>query len=87
MTITKDDVVRARVSSQLKRNAESVLSELGMSMGEAIRLFLTQVSIRREFPIELKVPNKTTLKAISNKPTDDVYHNVDDLFDELSHDA
>lgn len=84
MAIAKNDVVRARIDHQLKNNAEAVLSELGMSMGEAIRLFLTQVSLRHEFPIELKVPNKTTLKAMKDKPTDDIYNNVDDLFDELS---
>lgn len=83
MAITKDDVVRARVSSQLKHNAEEVLAEIGMSMGEAIRLFLTQVSLRHEFPVELKVPNKTTLNAMSDQPTDDIYHNIDDLFDEV----
>jgi antitoxin component of RelBE/YafQ-DinJ toxin-antitoxin module len=27
-----------------------------VSMTEAIRLFLTQVSLRQEFPIELKIP-------------------------------
>lgn len=87
MAIAKDDVVRARINSQLKHNAEAVLSEIGMSMGEAIRIFLTQVSLRHEFPIELKVPNNTTLKAMSDKPTDDIYHNVDDLFDEIAHDT
>ena len=84
MAIIKDDVVRARVNSQLKHNAEAVLSEIGMSMGEAIRLFLTQVSLRQEFPVELKVPNKVTLKAMSDKPTADVYQNIDGLFDEIA---
>jgi len=87
MAISKNDVVRARINSQLKHNAEAVLEEMGMSMGEAIRLFLTQVSLRHEFPVELKVPNKITQKAISDKPTDDVYKNVDDLFDEVARDA
>lgn len=87
MAITKDDIVRARVNSQIKHNAEVVLSEMGMSMGEAIRLFLTQVSLRQEFPVELKIPNKTTLKAMSDKSTDDIYQNIDDLFDEVARDA
>lgn len=84
MTVLKNDVVRARVDSQLKSNAEAVLSEIGMSMGEAIRLFLTQVSLRHEFPVELKIPNKTTLKAMTDKPTDDIYNSVDDLFEEAN---
>ena len=69
MTVLKNDVVRARVDSQLKNSAEAVLSEIGMSMGEAIRLFLTQVSLRHEFPVELKIPNKTTLTFILYSPS------------------
>lgn len=83
MPHTKNEVVQARVSPQLKHSAELVLNELGMSMTEAIRLFLTQISLRQEFPIELKTPNQTTLEAISAKPTDKIYHSADELFDEV----
>ncbi len=58
-----------------------------MSMTEAIRLFLTQVSLRQEFPIELKIPNPTTLKAMAAEPTPTSYESVDALFDEVLSDS
>ncbi len=79
----KSEIVRARVSSELKMHADEVLGQLGMNMSDAIRIFLTQVSLRNEVPVELKVPNKETLEAMASKPTDDIYESADDLFDEV----
>ncbi len=73
MQTLKNDIVRARVSTELKQSAEQVLDGLGMSMTEAIRLFLTQVSLRQELPIELKIPNKTTLDAMSEDVSEQTY--------------
>ena len=81
--VVKTEIVRARVSSQLKNDSEQVLQQLGMSVSDAIRLFLTQVSLRNEFPIELKIPNKETLNAFSEATTDDVYETANELFDEV----
>tara|TARA_R110000772_G_scaffold220774_5_gene331201 strand:+ start:3397 stop:3978 length:582 start_codon:yes stop_codon:yes gene_type:complete len=53
----KSETVRARVSSELKIESENVLSALGMSHSDAIRILLTQVSLRKEFPVELICPN------------------------------
>jgi len=81
--VTKTEMVRARVSSQLKNDSEQVLQKLGMNVSDAIRIFLTQVSLRNEFPIELKVPNKITLDAIAEAITEYVYETADDLFAEV----
>ncbi len=79
----KSEVVRARISSDLKIRADEVLGALGMNLSDAIRIFLTQVSLRNEFPIELKIPNKVTLEAMAAETTDDTYESSDDLFDEV----
>ena len=76
----KSEFVRARVSSELKHDSELVLAKLGMSVSDAIRIFLTQVSLRNAFPIELKVPNETTLKAMSEPLDASVYETSDALF-------
>ncbi|WP_226960721.1 type II toxin-antitoxin system RelB/DinJ family antitoxin [Thalassotalea sp. LPB0316] len=76
-------MVRARVSSELKHESEAILSELGMSMSDAIRIFLSQVKLRHEFPVELKVPNQDTLKAMEAPVTEDVYDSTDDLFNDI----
>ncbi|MEZ9923742.1 type II toxin-antitoxin system RelB/DinJ family antitoxin [Vibrio breoganii] len=79
----KTEMVRARVSSELKHESEEILAELGMSMSDAIRIFLSQVKLRHEFPLELKVPNQETLKAMQESVTDDRYDSSDDLFNDV----
>ncbi len=61
----KAEIVRARISPEIKFSAEQVLNSLGMSMSDAIRIFLNQVATRQEFPLELKVPNADTLAAMA----------------------
>ena len=57
----KEAVVRARVKSRLKRDAEAVFQKLGISTTEAIRMFLSQVSLRKGLPFSLSIPEKDDL--------------------------
>ncbi len=59
------DQLNIRIDHQLKIEAEHVLHKLGIKTADAIRMFLTQVSLTKSFPIELKLPNKTTISAIN----------------------
>ncbi|KAA1183175.1 type II toxin-antitoxin system RelB/DinJ family antitoxin [Photorhabdus heterorhabditis] len=79
MATIKTEIVKARVEPKLKEDAENVLSELGISLSDAIRIFLNQISLGQEFPIELKIPNRTTLKAINAPVTDEVFTSADEL--------
>ena len=79
----KTEMVRARVSSELKHDSEIVLAQLGMSMSDAIRIFLSQVKLRNEFPVELKIPNSKTLKSMNEPLCEDVYDYSDDLFNDI----
>ena len=58
------DQLNIRIDHELKVDAELVLHELGIKTADAIRMFLTQVSLTKSFPIELKIPNKITKAAI-----------------------
>ncbi len=55
MSAMKTEIVRARIEPEIKQEAEEVLEQIGMSMADAIRLFVTQIARRKEFPVELKV--------------------------------
>jgi addiction module RelB/DinJ family antitoxin len=46
-------ILRTRVDSEKKRAAEAVLAKLGISVGDAINLFLSQVGIQKEIPFPL----------------------------------
>jgi DNA-damage-inducible protein J len=62
--MTKTETVRARVEPQLKREAESVLKDLGLSPAEAIRLFYKQVTLRHGLPFAVEIPNAETRDAM-----------------------
>lgn len=59
----KTEFVRARVTTTLKRDVQNVLDPLGLSMSEAINLFLSQVRLNHGLPFQVKVPNLTTKKT------------------------
>jgi DNA-damage-inducible protein J len=61
---TKTSTVRARLDPKLKEQTEQIFDQIGISTTDAIRIFFTQVKLHQGLPFELKIPNKTTQKAI-----------------------
>ena len=60
--------LNVRVDTELKKSAEKVFGELGMSLTTALTVFLRQ-SVRSNgipFDLRLEVPNEETLKAIDD---------------------
>lgn len=57
-------MIRARVEPELKREAEDLFLELGMSATEAITLFYRQVTMHRGLPFDVRLPNAETLEAL-----------------------
>ncbi len=51
-----DSVVRSRINSDIKLEAQALLEKFGLSMSEAIRLFLHQVVIEKGLPFQVKLP-------------------------------
>jgi DNA-damage-inducible protein J len=72
----KEAVVRARVASGLKRDAEAVFAQLGINTTEAIRMFLSQVRLRRGLPFQVSIPDNQDLLlpvALRQRALDAVY--------------
>ncbi|KAB2639071.1 MAG: type II toxin-antitoxin system RelB/DinJ family antitoxin [Verrucomicrobia bacterium] len=57
----KEAIVRARVDSKLKSDAEAVFGTLGINTTEAIRMFLSQVRLRRGLPFIVGIPDDSDL--------------------------
>lgn len=55
--------IQARIDSELKIQVEQVLSELGMTTAELIRMTFRQVAMQKGIPFDVKIPNKETLAA------------------------
>jgi len=51
-----DTVIRSRIDSALKLEAQALLEKFGLSMSEAIRLFLHQVVIEKGMPFQIRLP-------------------------------
>ena len=50
-------MVRARVDPELKEETDKIFSELGITTTDAIRMFLSQVKIRRGLPFPVGLPS------------------------------
>jgi DNA-damage-inducible protein J len=60
----KKIVVHVQVNSDLKNEVDTVLSRLGLTMSEAIALYLAQIKLNSGIPFDIKIPNKITARAI-----------------------
>ncbi|MCE7028574.1 type II toxin-antitoxin system RelB/DinJ family antitoxin [Jiella avicenniae] len=59
------EVVRARVDPDLKKQASAVLSQMGLSVSDAIRLMLVRVAADQALPFDVRVPNAETREALA----------------------
>jgi len=62
-------MLHIRVDDDTKEQATAALSSMGLTMSDAVRLFLRRVVIDQAFPLELKVPNADTLAAMEESRT------------------
>jgi len=57
-------LVQTRIDPEVKREAAAVLSTLGLTVSDAVRLLLTRVAREGSVPLELVRPNPTTVAAM-----------------------
>ena len=58
-------MLHIRVDDDIKEQATTALTAMGLSVSDAVRLFLRRVVVEQAFPLELKVPNAETQAAIA----------------------
>ena len=77
--------VQARIDPRIKEEARNILNELGISMSEAIVVYLKQIILQRGIPFELKLPNKATLQAVQQLESGKgvTFDSVDKLLEDL----
>ena len=63
-TTSKSDVVRARIETKVKRDAEGILKRLGVSHSTFINMSYRAVVEEGGIPLSLHVPNKATAKVL-----------------------
>jgi DNA-damage-inducible protein J len=58
-------MVHVRVDEKLKAEATEALSAMGLSLSDAVRVFLTRVVAEQRLPFSLEVPNAETRAAMA----------------------
>lgn len=64
MRPTCDSSVRIRIDSKTKKKAVVTLDRMGLSVSDAVRMFLVRIGEEVRFPFDLEVPNAKTRRAI-----------------------
>ena len=87
--MTATTMVHVRVDEKTKAQATKALDAMGLSVSDAVRVFLTRVAAEKRLPFELRVPNAATRAAIAE--TEELLHtrrgrftSADELFDDLA---
>lgn len=86
-----NSLIQARVDSKVREDAENIMDQLGISINEAIRMFLMQVIIHKGIPFKPTLkpeyePNEMLQQVIADvenkkdltryKDTDEMWHDL-----------
>lgn len=65
--------VYARIDTELKENAENILSQLGISPSSAIQMLYSQIVLQRRLPLDLRLPSvkPTNISGMSRAELDE----------------
>jgi len=57
-------MVHVRVDEHVKAQAAETLAAMGLSISDAVRVFLTRIAAEKQLPFALKIPNAETRAAM-----------------------
>ena len=85
MGTSKTASARALIDPEIKKEAENILKELGLSVSKSFELYYRQIIAHHGLPFELRVPNEKTMKAIENsrQGKGKTFSTPEELFDDL----
>ena len=62
--MSKSAFIGTRVEPEFKQEIEAICDRLGLSVSQAITLFLKQMQHHQGLPFEVRVPSQTTVSAV-----------------------
>jgi DNA-damage-inducible protein J len=63
-TTSRRATINTRIDGRVKKSAEAVFKKVGISMSDAVSLFMTQVSLQQGLPFAVSIPNAATQRAM-----------------------
>ena len=85
-------MIHVRVDDEIKTQATETLAMMGLSVSDAVRVFLKRVVVEQAMPFEIRVPNIETRAAMAE--ADEIvrarrarFANSQEMFDALEKEA
>ena len=85
---SQTSMLHVRIDEATKVQAQKALKSMGISVSDAVRLFLTRVVAEQAIPFEVRVPNTQTTHAMQEadaliEAKKARFNTVEDLFHDL----
>ena len=83
--MAKTAMTHARLTPEVKQQAEIILKKLGISVSAALEVFYRQIIAHHGIPFDLRIPNDKTIRAMDDarKGKGTLYGTVKELFNDL----
>ena len=83
--MAKTATTHARLTPEIKKEAEDILNKLGISISAAYEMFYRQIIAHKGIPFDLRIPNKYTLQAMhdARNGKGEKYGSVDKMLQDL----
>jgi len=62
--MSANSVVRARIDQRVKEEASAILSAVGLTVSDAVRMMLVRTVAEKALPFDPLVPNARTIRAL-----------------------
>ena len=81
-------MIHVRVDEEVKTQATETLASMGLSVSDAVRVFLKRVAVEKAMPFEVRVPNAETRAAMAEADAiignrNIRFTNAEELFNDL----
>ena len=85
---SQTSMLHVRIDDETKLQAQQALKSIGMSVSDAVRIFLTRVVAEQAIAFDVRVPNTTTVAAMNEadaliQAKKARFETVEDLFNDL----
>lgn len=83
--MAKTATTHARLTPEVKEQAEKILKDLGISISAAYEMYYRQIIAHQGIPFDLRIPNKDTRQALSDARIGKgkKYDTIDEMFTDL----
>lgn len=83
----KTEQIIVHVKPEIKADAMSVFEKIGISVSEAVSLFLTHIVTEKRIPSDMHIPNEETLRAFQDSDSGrdmKTCETLDELYEDLN---